>query len=456
MTATMSVTSLEPHTDSSTTGRDDLAHLLRRAGFTPRPDELDHAETIGYRAAVEHLLAPPPPDDEERYLTDRHLTASMAPMEAAMAAPAIMWQLVTSTNPLREKLALFWHGLFATAYKDGIAGVDQAAQFEMFRRHGLDRFDELLTRLSQDPAMLVYLDNQLSAVDRLNENYGRELLELFSMGRGTYDEDDVAASAAAFTGWSVRRGPSAFHLGARPMWFTYDADRHDDHPRRFLGATTSNGNDVIATIVEHPATARFVATCLYQYFVEHTPDEATVDHLATIFRRTGGDIRAMLRELLMSPRFLHPDVRRAKVVSPIELVVGLARIADTWDIPNRRLGDLVDAAALMGQRLLTPPNVAGWVHGEAWLQGSNLLERINYASAVVASSSILVGHAERLCRTLGVVDACLTAVDLDHLSDTSRGALTAAAEQLTDGRNERQPVGDLLTLVAALPEFQYC
>lgn len=458
------MTAVDTHPDGAvgtgpTGTRDDLVHLLRRAGFTPTSQELDHAQTIGYRATVERLLAPPAPDTDSQLLLERHLPATAAPHEAGMAAPAWMWRLVASEHPLREKLALFWHDLFATAYKDGIVGIDQAAQIELFRRHGLGRFDDLLLRLSQDPAMLVWLDNQFSAVDRVNENYGRELLELFSMGIGAYTEADVQASATAFTGWSVRPGPSAFHLGPRPMWFTYDAGRHDHRPQRFLDQPVTQGQDIVAAIVAHPATARFVVGRLYTFLVEEEAHEPTIDEVAATFTRTRGDLRATVRHLLCSPRFLDPALRRARVKTPVELVVGLARNADAWTVPDHRLGELVDAAGLMGQTLLAPPNVGGWPSGEAWLQGASLLERVNHAGRVVGASGRLARRVDGLrdgSDAPGLVDACLRALDVDHLSDASRDALTSAVTRLTAQSPRREHVVRSLKLVVALPEFQYC
>lgn len=438
--------------------RAELAHLLRRTGFSPTPAELDRAAAIGYRATVERLLDPPPVSDDEQLLLGRHLPATAAPHEAGMAAPAWMWRLVTTDYPLREKLTLFWHNLFATAFKEGMAGIDQAAQIEMLRRHGLGRFEELLLRLSQDPAMLTWLDNAMSGVDTLNENYGRELLELFSMGLGAYTERDVRASARAFTGWSIRPPAPAFHLGARPSWFTYDGADHDQVPRAFLDAPdTRDGQDVIAAITRHPATARFVCGRLYAFFVDDQLHEPTVEDLAEVFLASGGDIRATLRALLLSARFRDPAVRRTRVKTPAELIVGLARNAASWEVPDHRLGRLLEAGALMGQALLAPPNVGGWPTGETWLQGSNLLERVNYASAVVGTSAALaesVGTPDADAPDL--LDACLRALDVDQLSTESRAHLTRAVEHIVASAPPDRRVAHVLKLVVALPEFQYC
>lgn len=441
--------------------RADAAHLLRRAGFSPTPAEVERALAMGYRGTVERLLDPPPVGEEDRLLLDRHLPATAAPHEAGMAAPAWAWHLVTSDHPLREKLTLFWHDLFATAFKEGMAGIDQAVQIEMLRRHGMGRFDELLVRLSQDPAMLIWLDNALSTADTLNENYGRELLELFSMGEGSYAEADVRASARAFTGWSVRPGPSAFHLGPRAMWFHYRGADHDHEPRSFLGVpATSDGQHVIAAIADHPATARFIARRLYAYFVDDRPDDAIIADVATTFRGSGGDIRATLRHLLTCERFLDPSVRRAKVKSPIELIVGLARTAATWEVPDHRLGQLVAAGALMGQALLAPPNVGGWPAGGAWLQGSNLLERVNYASDVAGSSDrlakIVMALVDDCDEPADLVGAALAVLDVDMLSAESHDRLLDAVQRIVASSPTHLRVTRTLNLVAALPEFQYC
>lgn len=222
---------------------------------------------------------------------------------------------------------------------------------------------------------------------------------------------------------------------------------------------TRDGQDVVAAITGHPATARFVCGRLYAFFVDDTPHEATVDELAAVFRSSGGDIRATLRALLLSARFLDPAVRRTRVKSPVELVVGLARTASTWELPDHRLGRLVEAGALMGQRLLAPPNVGGWPAGAAWLQGSNLLERVNHAASVVGGSRRLadaVVAAAPEADAAGLVEACLRVLDVDHLSAESHERLLDAVGRLVASTPPDRRVVPALQLVVALPEFQYC
>jgi uncharacterized protein (DUF1800 family) len=441
------------------------AHLLRRAGFGATLPELRASARKGYEATVDELLDFPPPSADEALLVDRYFPASTAAHEWAMAWPHWAWPVVSSAHPLREKLALFWHGLFATGFKVGIHGVAQVAQIKLFRQHGLDRFGDLLLRLSEDPAMLLWLDNAANTTSAPNENYGRELLELFSMGVGHYDEADVRSAARAFTGWTVRPSLPPFLHGPHPLQFVYRATDHDDEEKEFLGERGRfNGHDIIDIIVRQPATARFICTRLHQFFVADDPDLDAIDRSTSLFLATGGDIRDVLRDLFLSEPFRSPSTWFRKVKSPIELVFGLARLTHTWDLPDHRLLDLVDAASVMGQTPLNPPNVGGWPSGAGWLNGSCLLERINVASRMVGDRSApgvqrMIREVEALSRNSpeSVLDACLAAVGVFELTPSAQAILLDDAEQsLHDEADVSQVAVRLLQLIAASPSFQYC
>jgi uncharacterized protein (DUF1800 family) len=336
-----------------------MAHLLRRAGFGARRDELDAYCARGYEAAVEELLHPEqaPPLDEDiirRYHVDQN---SLMLIESSQAY--WLYRIITTRRPLEEKMALFWHGLFATAYgklNHAKAVVDQT---HTFRRHGLGSFRTLLLELARDPAMIFWLDNKDNHQDAPNENFGRELLELFSLGIGNYTEADVKACARAFTGWtinnadymSVRASRDSIWPHGRLDWqFLYRPGDHDDAPKTFLDQTGRfNGEDVIDILVEQPATAWFIAGKLHQFFVSDTPDEEAIQALAQEFRRTGGDIRSVLRLLFRSDFFTSDRARLARVKSPAELVAGTARLSGSHQYPEWTIVNLAMDVNFMGQ-----------------------------------------------------------------------------------------------------------
>ncbi|MGH3696995.1 MAG: DUF1800 domain-containing protein [Pseudonocardiaceae bacterium] len=453
-----------------------MAHLLRRAGFGAGAEELDSWCALGYQNAVETLLNPAP--DASPYgscaaddVISRYLVASAGAQQHDHGAPAWAWRLYTSPRPLEEKIALFWHGLFATGgTKYPMHARGQLAQIEMFRRFGLGSFERLLLELSRDPAMLVWLDNQHNHKDAPNENYGRELLELFSMGRGNYTEDDVKAAARAFTGWTFRPMGSYFFLGPLRAEFHFDPDDHDDGEKTFLGRTGAfDGHDIIAIIVAQPATAHFLCRRLYQFFAADSPGadgEVCIENLTEVFRASGYEIRAVLRALFLSEHFA--AMRYRKVKSPAELVFGTARLTRRWTIPDHDFAGLAPDVASMGQTLLNPPSVEGWHEGEEWIDSACLVERINFASAAltrrdapgVACMLTRIRAAGPRLRSAALLDACLGALGSIELTQTTR-------EVLIDHVSRQGPIDfeaagaehravELLAAIVSTADYQYC
>ena len=253
-----------------------MAHLMRRAGFGASFQELEQRAAIGYEATVEELLHPEEQpelqmDVMQRYLGWRDM--------GYLAANQGYWtyRMVNSPRQLEEKLCLFWHGIFCVGDSKCMAPQNILNQLNKFRSHGLGSFSDLLLDLASDPAMLYYLDNQLSHKDAVNENWGRELLELFTMGAGmdghtNYTEDDVKACAQAFTGWTIANGMPRYPYGRYDNRFLYNQYDHNDEERTFLGETgVFNGQDIIQIIAKQPATARFLSRHLYNFFVADEP-----------------------------------------------------------------------------------------------------------------------------------------------------------------------------------------
>ena len=457
-----------------------LAHLLRRAGFGATRDELEGYVAQGYAATVEQLLHPEqaPTLDEDvlrRYHIDQN---SLMLIESSQAY--WLYRIINTRRPLEEKMALFWHGLFATAYGKLNHAKAVVNQTNTFRRCGLGDFRTLLLELSRDPAMIFWLDNKDNHKDAPNENYGRELLELFSMGIGNYTEDDVKACARAFTGWtianadymSIRASRDSIWPHGRLDWqFVYRPEDHDDTPKTFLGQTGPfNGEDVIDIICRQPATAWFVAAKLYGFFVSDTPDEASIQYLADTFRETDGDLRAVMRALFMSDFFRSDAVRLGRVKSPTELVAGTARLAGSHSFPEWSIVNLAMDVNFMGQEILNPPTVEGWHTGREWIDTGNLVERVNAAALEMGDLTqpgvqAIRERLERLGADLSpeqFVDGCLEALGQFEVSETTRQSLVAHARQdgsLTfAGRGaaecSEQRIGEMLQLIVATREYQ--
>ena len=457
------------------------AHLLRRAGFTPTRAEIDRAVAQGYEATVEELLHPDErPDLEIEDLIRRYHVDHNSLMLLESSQGYWLYRIINTQRPLEEKMALFWHGLFATAYGKLNHAKAVVNQTHTFRRHGLGKFADILLELSRDPAMIFWLDNKDNHKDAPNENYGRELLELFSMGIGNYTEDDVKAAARAFTGWtienteymSIRASRDSFWPYGRIDWqFRYRDDDHDDSEKVFLGHTGPfSGQDVIDIIVKQPATAHYIAGKLYGFFVSDRPDEEAIGILADEFTRSGGDIRAVMRCMFLSGFFASEGARLARVKSPAELVGGTARLAGSHRQPEWTIANLAMDVNFMGQEILNPPTVEGWHTGMEWIDTGNLVERINAAGAEMRDTNRPGVRAivERVRETRDVfspqqfAEACLDAVGMFEVSQATMDSLVSLAAEWDDVRFDRpdaaacaeERVTEMLQLIVASREYQ--
>ena len=384
-----------------------MAHLLRRAAFGATRDELEGYVEKGYEATVEELLNPTdcgelPDDLIRRYHVDQSELRSRIGASAHW-----IYRMITTKCPLREKTALFWHRVFATAATKLIQARVVKSQIDMFREYGMGSFAELLIQLSRDPAMLMWLDNQDNHKDSINENYGREILELFSMGVGSYTEDDIKECARAFTGWSVvnpdymsikMRNNTARPYGYMAWQFEYDEDDHDHGEKHFLGETGDlNGEDVVEIICKQEATPRFIARHLYHFFVAdevpvpqwpHTEprDPEAIGIMSKAYFDSGHNMKAMLRAMFNADFFKSEEARFARIKSPAELVVGTLRMAGGVEVPSSETYDAAKGSSYMGQDLLAPPSVDGWQGGVEWINTGAYVERINFASKALADA----------------------------------------------------------------------
>ena len=375
-----------------------IAHLMRRAGFGATRAELEEYAKQGYEDTVEDLLHPdrfPEVADDVviRYWLELNNPDSVEPWNTRW-----LYRMVNTERPLEEKMALFWHHVFATSVGKSEHGLSSKTQIDLFRRNAVSDMRTILVDLAKDPAMIHWLDNSENHSDQPNENWGRELLELFSMGVGNYTEDDIKMASRAFTGWTFIQPIPLDPYGRYPSEFIYREDDHDDSEKTFLGHSGRfNGEDIIDIIVKQPATARFISRHMYNFFVADEPqvpswndvpprDPAAIDELCDAYFESDGDVRAMLRVLFNSDFF--KDARFSKVKSPAELVAGTIKLAGTHTFPDPSLHAAPAAAGLMGQHLMTPPTVEGWHTGREWIDCGTLAERVNFAVNELADRSL--------------------------------------------------------------------
>ena len=410
------------------------AHLLRRAGFGADPATIKAAAAAGIEATTQTLLHP---EAVPEHMEDAQTLGSLAallpePKNGGVPEQAVrMWwvhRMIASPRFLQEKMTLFWHGHFTS--KDGAARGDlMYRQNQLFRANALGNFRMLTLAVSRDPEMLRYLNGNQNYKAHPNENYGRELMELYTCGIGSYTEDDVRAAARAFSGWNLRGGE-----------FYFNPRQHDNDPKTFLGKTGNwNGDDIVDILVAHPATAKRLCTKLWEYFAYPDPEPPVLTALTETYYAGGYDIRAVLGRILRSQAFYSDRARLAVIKSPAQYVVGSVKMlglssAVELSVANitpanemayqpaampaapampiltapavtrpqaagRKLAVLAGlpgAMRSMGQDLLAPPTVKGWDGGEAWINTSTLLARINFANALSSSRQLFGGQFVRV------------------------------------------------------------
>ncbi|HUX85773.1 MAG TPA: DUF1800 domain-containing protein [Chloroflexota bacterium] len=453
-----------------------VAHLMRRAGFGASRAELEVLAAKGYEAVVDDLVHPErlPTIDEDillRYWDGESIN---------IAAGTWIYRMINSQRPLEEKMALFWHHVFATGNSKCENTPAMVRQIDLFRRVGMSDMRTILLELSKDPAMIYWLDNNENHKGEPNENYGRELLELFSMGVGNYSEQDIKMAARAFTGWTFTQPIPLYPHGHYPSEFVYRPEDHDDSIKTFLGHTGRlNVEDIIDIIVQQPATARFISRHLYNFFVADEPqvpswsvlppqDPQAIATLMQAFSDSNNDIRHVLKVMFNSDFF--KAARFQKMKSPVEFVVGTIKLVGTNDFPDRDLLDLENATTLMGQTLFNPPTVEGWHTGKEWIDGGTLTERINFAVNQLTDLSkpglqeILsrIGAASTPVAGEEIVDQALDLVALD-VTDETRSALLGAAESNGSAHSNgnsstgtsAERLGQVLQLIVASREYQF-
>ena len=436
------------------TERARVAHLLRRAGFGSSEAELDAYTALGFAATLDRLLNYEQVDDSAAEQQAAGIQVDRRNVEAARFA--WLTRMLYTRRPLQEKMVLFWHTHFATAASKVRSADLMVQQLQLFRDSALGNFETLLQQVTRDPAMLVWLDNNQNRTGKPNENYAREVMELFTVGIGNYTDTDVKEAARAFTGYGTTRDGQ----------FVFFPDQHDDGDKTFLGVTKNwDADDILAVLVRHPATARFLTTKLFRFFVHDTPDPSTIDRLAGTYTSSGFDMRAVMRDIFTGPEFLSADAFRAQVKQPADLVIGALKALNVQNVGP----DLPHATRRMGQDLLNPPDVSGWKGGDNWISASTLLERFNFADRLAAArgpdqpyfvdvSGQLLGHGLRTATDvvdfyLGLlVDGAATTEARQSLIDylNSDGSFVVSPND----ESTEQKVRGMLHLAMSLPNHQ--
>jgi len=346
------------------------AHLYRRAGFGATAAELDLAIGLGREGAVSRLV------DYDTISTDAlDSWLDLFGFDPSSQMDLVRWwyfRMQYTPRPLEEKMTLFWHNHFATSIEKVDSPPMMYTQNQIFRSLGMGNFGDLLLAVSRDPAMLIWLDNASNVKEAPNENFAREVMELFTMGIGNYTQVDVTAAARAFTGWTIDAAD-----GDR---FVFDPTVHDDGLKTFLGSYGYyRGEDVVAILAARPETAAFITAKLARFFLGSDPSPSLQQSLTASFLASGGDLREMVRAILLSEDFDATADQPDMFKSPVEIMVGARRSLGCYDDP----ANWAQWPAMMGQDVFDPPNVGGWKGGRFWMNTGSYLVRIRIAFSIV-------------------------------------------------------------------------
>ena len=503
-----------PQAESSWT-LTEAAHLLNRAGYGGSPAVITAFHAMGRVKAVESLLAPeepatafPPPawataeqamadqrtrlrqrqemqrahrdaTPEEAARIRREAAKQLQQQDRQRALEAQAWwfrRMLLTRAPLREKMTLFWHDHFATSIQKVKQPALMLCQNDLFRAHACGNFKQLTQAVLLDPAMMLYLDTESSRKGRPNENFAREVMELFTLGEGHYTEPDIREAARAFTGYQLNRSDGKV-VHNRRLW--------DETPKTFLGHTGPfTGADIINLIFDQAAAARLLPAKLWEYFAAENPAPALIDALATSFREANFEVAPLLREMFLSSEFYAESLMRNQIKSPIQFLLQLFKQLELADAPT---GFPILAQQQLGQTLLMPPNVAGWDWGKAWINTNTLLTRYNLAGQLLnnAGPAPMAGARQGTGKGLAkaarqmnrnwrgpdftalappalrsnpaaLVDALIFRFFQQPIAKNHRAAFIEYATAKQDGGFTDAEIGELCHLMLSTPEYQLC
>ena len=461
------------------------AHLLNRAGFGGTEAEVEKVRKLGPAAAVDWLVSFPDAGAEKQ--SEKQSTPDLPNFAAienfpknfrelramvqgksseerarirqmlmrgnreALMATSRWWlnRMATGPFPLQEKLTLFWHGHFTTSFRDERSAWLIWRQNELLRRMAGGNFRDFVKAVSRDPAMLQYLNNNQNRKGRPNENYARELMELFTLGIGNYTETDVKEAARAFTGWA-----------SEGEEFVFRKNQHDDGVKRFFGKVGNlDGDDVIEAILRHKACAPYVAGKLFRFFAYEEPEQGVVEGLGEILRDAKYDLRPVLKTLLRSKAFYSAKAVGTQIKSPVQLVIGTVRLLGL-ELPP--LQPLQRALNQMGQVPFNPPNVKGWPGGQAWINSATLFARYNTCVFLAGGNSFGggggPGFRARFNPGAGgtaadMVDYWVARLIQRPIDSQKRQVLI---ESVAGKTNLEESVRRMVQLIVSMPEYQLC
>jgi uncharacterized protein (DUF1800 family) len=422
------------------------AHLLRRAGFAGTDDDLTHATSLAPADFVRQLLTQ---QESERFQTSSEslVNSCLATGNAEQLSGWWAWRMLNTPAQLLEKTTLFWHGHFATS----AAKVEDARlmldQNQLLRRFAFGNFAELVLEISRDPAMLIYLDSASNRKAHPNENYAREVMELFCLGEGQYSETDIRELARCFTGWEVKREK-----------FRFNRYQHDTGTKRILGQSGKfGGEDGVQIVLQQAATAEFIVSRLIRYFVFDEPQASTelVAPLAQLFRDSDLQVQPVIERILGSNLMFSQHARGRRIRSPVELAIGLLRAFDG----STNVFELSKAMDVLGQGLFYPPSVKGWDGGRTWINSSTLLGRSNLVRGLLESEKTRFGRTTPLSyfESIGatskddIIDKCEELLFAVPIPAAARQRISTLMES---GGGGRRGLIEGLHALFTLPEFQ--
>jgi len=450
---------------------------MRRASFGASHELLEKLCDQSYEETVEQLLEPESQPDYDELTFFRYHPMAQTLYVLRHAQLNWLYRMTNSQRYLQEKMALFWHHIFATAMSK-VSRDAMQAQIDMFRNHGMGNYKTLLIELAKDPAMIFWLDNQENHKDAPNENWGRELLELFSLGVGHYTEKDVFECARAFTGWSFINEYEGIPSPPVPREFQYNSDDHDNREKTFLGHTGNfNGEDIIDIILKQPACATFITRHLYNFFVADEPevpkwpnepprDHEAIEYLSKVFVESNYEIKPVLRALFNSDFF--KEAIYQKVKSPVEIVVGTLKLTEHLGSPDPEWGLIIKAPDSMGQDLLNPPTVEGWHTGKEWINSGAFINRVNFVADKLKNTelpgvkTIVENVKQNADHSIpeSIVDSCLEELgNLKLENDTYKELIDDIKSAESSNGNDsgiNHRIANTLSMIAGTVEYQFC
>ncbi len=478
-----------------------IEHLLRRAGFGARPDELATYREMSISQAVDTLVNfDRITDDVDSFIgkpgyVNTTIRGQFLPQSNIVdSRQRWLFRMVHSDRPLQEKMTLFWHNHFATGYNKiaGALGATEGArylaakasedpgqvrgQIEMLRDNALGNFRDILLAIAKDTATLVWLDGRTNTKAKPQENFGREVMELFTVGVGNYTEADVYAAARVFSGWNLQRLGAAAD-GSQHQEFIYSANQHETTaktfsfaiypdggktiPVRAAAAGMQDGIDFINGLAAHPNTARYLATKLYRFFVTEfgAVNVTFVNRVASVYLQSNYDMKAVMREVLLSPEFWDESAYFARYSWPAEFVI---RAFKDIGWTGFSVNDALTPLSNMGQILYEPPDVSGWDAGQTWFSTSAMLARMNFASSLAGNqrfnltTAVKTANATKTPEALlsYFVDALVTApLDRSVTGELAAYLRATGAWTGSDAQLQAKAPG-LVHLIAGSPEYQ--